>query len=950
MSGSPSKQPIEPKRLELSVNQEDGSLLTAPLSTVLLAATDGLYTDLYNAAHGEFDVTTAAQQGEGDDDDAPAAVATVTTTKKERMSNLSFAQRRHELAWRLVQHGKGLTHVAALTAANASTDFSTATRVSTKALQHARTAWVQADEAQDALYFFHAQLFPARQSPHDVYGALDVQLIGQWLDMPTDLRLTTDRFNTSREARWSSKEVTERWQMAVRNKLLTGEVAWMRRRRQQQPTTTNEPLWNVSLKGGIVRLTHGTPKAIGGGGGPDQAPPVYPIVALLTVLSTSTPSQWSLLSVEVRATPKTGESNHQLEASNRQRYNLHRLSALAMAKEEAQIRKLNKADEEEAEAEASNSDTASADAIMMHGDVKAAVTTTNAATILTTEVQRMARPLNRLFEVVHTFALSWQLEILSAQAQTLKRGNWAAGGKQPIVVTPVSFTEPNSSSNTNNNNNINNNSSSGGTNSKNNASGGNASNSTGNNNSNNQNNSNNTVIGVVSMSFWRVDDQYGPPYMGDLYLKDNTQSSQSQNNSESYDETRNEITPPVTNQLTLSIRAETNVGIRVSLSGGMPKSQIEQPHIQATLQELLDAAANPFALSASGALLAATRLCAEQKCHAIVRALQPSVSDSTAQVLPSWMHLKVERTCIAVFARIIYHGVPLDDQAPMVELFRLTCDARTGSFMCTFARSTTLLRMLACNDIRASESTTLRIMALPPRRRRVAGVNSIAKIVRDALDGLTRSMNALGYRTGVGGIWKDRDGMSASLRQRAIQSACGDARVALIKSCGIVALYGLSALALGVATGVTVTHDMAGDPLGKVDGVPLLNAPPLSVLLDQQLMENESKTADGEKKKTSYIEQQLFAIGCAVSAENLTLYPMDISVHLDTPVAAPRRVNSVLVKLKAVVDEDESPNDVYPAKRQKISVDNGRTTAGPRMQELSAEVERFATLLSNEID
>ena len=817
MSGSPSKHaPIEPKRLELSVNQEDGSLLTAPLSTVLLAATDGLYTDLYNAAHGELDVTTAAQQGEGDDDDnaataAATAAAAAATTKKERMSNLFFAQRRHELAWRLVQHGKGLTHVAALTAANASTDFSTATRVSTKALQHARTAWVQADEAQDALYFFHAQLFPARQLPHDIYGALDVQLIGKWLDMPTDLRLTVDRFQTSREARWSSKEVAERWQMAVRNKLLTGEVAWMRRRQQQQQqqqqqqtkTPIAKPLWNVSLKGGLVRLTHGTPKtpiAAGGGAQQQPQPPVYPIEALLTVLSTSTPSEWSLLSVEVRAQPKTGESNHQLEASNRQRYNLHRLSALAMAKEEARVRKLKVTlDEETSKQDAATAahgkDTTKTEPPTMNGDSKpAAAASANANSNETdAELLLMARPLNRLFEVVHTFALSWQLELLSAQAQALKRGNWAAGGKQPIVVTPVQFTEPNSAPITSSSNT--------GTL----ASSTNTSNQNKNNPSTNTAKDNNTVIGVVSMSFWRVDDQYGPPYMGDLYIASATTPENSDETS-SIDEARKDITPPVTNQLTLSIRAETNVGIRVSLSGGMPKAQTEQPHIQATLQELLDAAANPFALSASGALLAATRLCAEQKCHAIVRALQPP--DSPSPLLPPWMHLTVERTCIAVCARITYHGIPHDNDAPMVELFRLTCDARTGNFVCMFARSTNLLRLLACNDIRASESTTLRIMSLPPKRRRVAGANSIAKIVRDALDGLTRSMNALGYRTGVGGVWKDRDGMSASLRQRAIQSACGDARVALIKACGIVAMYGLSALALGVATGVTVTHDM----------------------------------------------------------------------------------------------------------------------------------------------
>mgnify|MGYP005845856475 CR=1 FL=1 len=833
MSGSPSKQDIQPKRLELSVNPEDGSLLTAPLSTVLLASTDGLYTDLYNVAHGELEVTTAAQQGEGDEEDAAAPAA---TTKKEKMANLSFAQRRHELAWRLVQHGKGLTHVAALTAANATTDFSNATRVSTRALQHARTAWVQADEAQDALYFFHAQLFPARQSPHDIYGALDLQLIGKWLDMPRDLRLTVDRFQTSREAKWSSKEVAERWQMAVRDKLLRGEIAWMKRQGLKQP----KPLWKASLKGGIVRLTHGTPKISG------NSSPLYPIEALLTVLSTSTPNEWSLLSIEVRAQPKTGESNHQLEATNRQRYNLHRLCALAMSKEEARLRKLREEQERDTKPPAiKKEDIVNGDTkppAEVNGDTKPAASASGVASSESSTSDLVARPLDKLFHVAHTFALSWQLEIISAQAQALKRGNWAAGEKQPIVVTPVQFNEPNSSKDA----------------------------------------SDNAVIGTVSMSFWKVDDQYGPPYMGGLHL---IQSEDESNEQQPLTVTR-DITPPVTNQLTLSIRAETNVGIRVCLSGGMPKGQFQQDvQFQATLQELIDSASAPFALSASGALLAATRLCAEQKCRAIVEALNPCGVPSR---LPSWMHLTVERSCIAVAAKLNYHGIP--EPSKMVNLFRLTCDARTGTFVCTFSRSSQLLRLLACNDVHASESTTLRILSLPQKRRRVAGANAMGRVVRDILDSLVRSMNALGYRAGVGGVWKDRDSMSASLRRRAIQAACSDVRVALIKSCGIAAMYGLSALALGVATGVAVTHDMAGEPLNTIDGAPLLPAPLLSILLDHRLIENETRTTDGEKKKTSYIEQQLFAIGCSATDQGLTLYPMDVTVHLDTPISGTFRV------------------------------------------------------------
>ena len=77
----------------------------------------------------------------------------------------------------------------------------------------------------------------------------------------------------------------------------------------------------------------------------------------------------------------------------------------------------------------------------------------------------------------------------------------------------------------------------------------------------------------------------------------------------------------------------------------------------------------------------------------------------------------------------------------------------------------------------------------------------------------------------------------------------------------------------------------AGEPLEKVDGVTLLHAPPIAVLMDQQLIEKETKRADGEKVKTSYIEQELLAVACSATAEALTLYPIDISVHLDTPIA-----------------------------------------------------------------
>ena len=49
-------------------------------------------------------------------------------------------------------------------------------------------------------------------------------------------------------------------------------------------------------------------------------------------------------------------------------------------------------------------------------------------------------------------------------------------------------------------------------------------------------------------------------------------------------------------------------------------------------------------------------------------------------------------------------------------------------------------------------------------------------------------------------------------------------------------------------------------------------------------------------------------------------------------------------------DDAADSSNSKPAKRPKLSDDNGDSSSGLIMQELSDEVERFATLLSNMID
>jgi len=673
-------------------------------------------------------------------------------------------------------------------------------------------------------------LFPVRAAPHEVYGALDVQLAHAWFDLPHDLALAVDRYETSDESTWRKEEVDQRWQLAVRDKLVRGEVGWRKLQLYQQQQTrlpqslsaaavadelSISPLpWKLTLRGGILQLMHGQPKCLAG------QEDLYPITALLTVLSpntisTNTPAievfissslpttatttdtaaknstktatttekiipsallapGWTLLSLDVRVQAKTGEFNHQLETSNRQRYDLHRLAALAMAREEARVRR-----------QYTEAAMAAAEPTKQAGTSSMTTTKVNengsnkSAGGLDTIPP--AQPLQALFQAAQTFSLSWQLELLSAQAQALRRGVWAAGESNPIQVTPVRFVDGNLTGSGRGNK-----------------------------------GSQSTMLGVVSISFWKVDDSYGRPTMGDLTL-DSQESQfdcstlaqqQQQQPLGSASRTHHAAT---TNQLTLSIRAEPQVGMRVSMSGAMSVMEAlkEQPHLRDITRDLLEAASNPLALSASDALLAATRLCAELKCLAVVEALQPSSGQPS--ILPNWILLSVERGRIDVAALVHYHGIePLSRPSTggMPILFRLTCDARTGSFVNTFPRETKLLRQLACNNHDASESMTLRIASLPPNRRRAAGVNSSGRLVRDAFEGLIRSMNLLGQRAGVGGSWDNLDGQSARLRERAIQAACSDVKVSLLKCCGMAAVFGLTPLAIGSAVGLEACSDM----------------------------------------------------------------------------------------------------------------------------------------------
>jgi hypothetical protein len=139
-----------------------------------------------------------------------SSTATTTTTNtnpthkkktKKIMSTLSFAARRHELSIRLYRHLHSASHVTALVATYSSLVSPRATTGGDFVVQTCSDAFSETfvqtrcgqDEAQDALYFHHADLWKVRQHPHDVYGSAQLLILGSWLDFPTDAQLLTTK-------------------------------------------------------------------------------------------------------------------------------------------------------------------------------------------------------------------------------------------------------------------------------------------------------------------------------------------------------------------------------------------------------------------------------------------------------------------------------------------------------------------------------------------------------------------------------------------------------------------------------------------------------------------------------------------------------------------------------------------------------------------------------------
>ena len=71
----------------------------------------------------------------------------------------------------------------------------------------------------------------------------------------------------------------------------------------------------------------------------------------------------------------------------------------------------------------------------------------------------------------------------------------------------------------------------------------------------------------------------------------------------------------------------------------------------------------------------------------------------------------------------------------------------------------------------------------------------------------------------------------------------------------------------------------------KIDDLLLVAAPPLSICLQQELVETSNTTSDGVSTKNSHLEQALFCLSCSVTNEGVMMVPLEIETRLDNPAS-----------------------------------------------------------------
>jgi hypothetical protein len=149
-----------------------------------------------------------------------------------------------------------------------------------------------------------------------------------------------------------------------------------------------------------------------------------------------------------------------------------------------------------------------------------------------------------------------------------------------------------------------------------------------------------------------------------------------------------------------------------------------------------------------------------------------------------------------------------------------------------------------------------------------------------------------------------------------------------------------------------VNTNSAGPPIDTVDGYVFVKAPPIGIMLGQEMIETTIKKSEGVSAKKHHLEQSLLSFTSAANDDGLTIFPFSISVKLESPASFVERTAVSMMEFKMFTDNvDIRPYDEVdsrPRKRLKQSLnDDGNEQ---EVEDVIYEVEILSGLISATID
>jgi hypothetical protein len=138
----------------------------------------------------------------------------------------------------------------------------------------------------------------------------------------------------------------------------------------------------------------------------------------------------------------------------------------------------------------------------------------------------------------------------------------------------------------------------------------------------------------------------------------------------------------------------------------------------------------------------------------------------------------------------------------------------------------------------------------------------------------------------------------------------------------------------------------AGPPIETIEENVFLKAPPISVMLGQEMIETTIVKSEGVSTKKHHLEQSLLSFTCTVNDNGLSIFPFTISVQLESPTSFVERNSVSLMEFKMLNDDGDS--DSRPQKRVKQTLNDDGNEED--VYDVMDEVDKLSALIAATID